>query len=990
MRFVVSIVCIVVHCSIAAVQFEIPFDVSSYTHHIETTGDQAGSGAVAYWRTDGSKIFMGLAGTGWWTGFGMNDRPTMQGADIVMCHGQSNNADLIDAVDYYASRNGKPAVDAVQDWVVQKSGRSVYKIPDPPANACATGYHWWRNRCYKVGRKKNYEQAKAVCESEGGTLASIDDAEENVFVANLAAGRLSGGTPVKRPFAWLGTSRDKSSSSNWKAPDGSAAKYTNFWKGSTNGQYDNCALLGVTEKSVDEDPQTLWFSIDCRWAEPGYVCEKATEPGVQNVDWQKYKPKLPVTWCEIRRTLKTCDPVEDWQIRELNVGLRGLLAWSDTAYSNDIQYHGAGNRRHMVMSFDGSVSEDTSAKPVTGLPSDAVTVEFAVPPTTVSASSGSFAYSYHKFDIDSSKQFHIVAWAVIWDRNSPAVKAGLNHHLDLKRCKEPIPGATLGGSVSKGLVMAHCGDLFLAASRTLPSDEGIPIGKDSVVYVAIEQHYYNPAGKVGVSNTGAKFKVVYTPTLRPKVMSQIHIGNPQLVIPKETFGFVMRSHCPPGCTTRMGAIKTNRVAFHAHGHTRAAWLRHVRNGEELEPLAHIEPYDDSVGVKSIDREILPGDELLLDCVYDNDLTKDIVYGDGIDDEMCWATLSVVGANTVTQCYDFPRQAKWPSYDKDCGTCVANNFKWAGCKPCDLSIPRTHCPRPSDVNGDKSVFDSLDRRGDPNSALINGLIDNDALILKYKPFPLTAGGCSIDNGYREEIVPGTAGKCPSDGSLITGQQDCVLKWGGSVSISWQTDCKAKEVTFTLESWGNAGWMALGLHDAGSADNIRKIPPTRMNRADIVQVNVFTNLLKDAIGEDYKTPRPKASTIATLVSAEVKRGRRKAVFKRPFASLEGLPLREDAFVWLVCASRTSSHDLDAKHNVAASVDRTPISLFGGVPGSRRWSVTDRAAPEGAAANAAGDLISSSYEGVASATQVRRAAAKALSLALGVLAACALLIA
>eukprot|EP00928_Gymnodinium_smaydae_P051893 TRINITY_DN3557_c0_g2_i1.p1 TRINITY_DN3557_c0_g2~~TRINITY_DN3557_c0_g2_i1.p1 ORF type:complete len:1017 (+),score=108.22 TRINITY_DN3557_c0_g2_i1:268-3051(+) len=861
----------------------------------------------------------------------MNDRPTMQGADIVMCHGQSNNADVIDAIDYHAARNGKPAIDAVQDWVVLRSGRNANgRTPEPPSDACPKGYRWWRNSCYRVGRNRNYAQAKAVCKAEGGTLANIDDDEENMFVANLAAGRLPGGTPRKRPFVWVGTSRAKSSSKNWKAPDGSAAKYTNFWTGSTNGHYDNCALLGVSEQSLSADPQTLWFSVDCRWGEPGFVCEKKSS----------YQPKLPVTWCEISRTLKTCDAVEDWQIRELNVGMRGLLAWSDSDYSNDIQYHGPRNRRHMVMSFDGSVSEDTSAKPAAGLPSDAVTVEFSVPPTAVSTSAGSFASSYHKFDIDASKQFHIVAWAAMWDRNSAAVKAGLNHHLDLKRCKGPIPGATPGSAVSQGQVMQYCGDLFLASTRTLPSDEGIPIGKDSVIYVAIEQHYYNPAGKAGVNNHGAKFKVVYTPTLRPKVMSQIHIGNPQLVIPKETFGFVMRSHCPPGCTERMGAIKTNRVSFHAHGHTRAAWLRLIRDGEELEPLAHIEPYDDSVAVKSIDREILPGDELLLDCVYDNDLKKDIVYGDGIDDEMCWATLSVVGANTVTQCYDFPQQPKWPSYNQDCGTCVANNFKWAACKACDLSIPRTHCPY---KGGGDQVFDSLARRGDPNSASLNGLIENDKLLLKYKPFAFTSGGCSTNDGYREEIVPGTAGKCPADGSLITGKQECPMKWGGSLSISWQTDCQKQEVTFTLESWGNAGWMALGMHDAGTADNIRKIPPTRMNQADIVQVNVFTNELKDAMGEDYKTPRRKASAVATLVSGEVKGGRRKAVFKRPFASPEGLSLQEDGFVWLICASRTSSHDLDAKHNTAVSVDRTPISLFGGVPGSKRWSVAERAAPD-----------------------------------------------
>jgi len=154
------------------------------------------------------------------------------------------------------------------------------------------------------------------------------------------------------------------------------------------------------------------------------------------------------------------------------------------------------------------------------------------------------------------------------------------------------------------------------------------------------------------------------------------------------------------------------------------------------------------------------------------------------------------------------------------------------------------------------------------------------------------------------------------------------------VSWETNCTAESIKFTLEMYGSRGWMAIGLHDAGSANLVTDLPSTRMHGADIVQVNPSTGALRDAYGNDYMTPPEKASPTAVLAAAEVASGRMSASFTRPFAASQGTSLAADRFVWLLCAYRSSSDDMGAKHNQATALSRARISLFGGVAESQRY--------------------------------------------------------
>ncbi|CAG7696652.1 unnamed protein product, partial [Allacma fusca] len=62
-------------------------------------------------------------------------------------------------------------------------------------------------------------------------------------------------------------------------------------------------------------------------------------------------------------------------------------------------------------------------------------------------------------------------------------------------------------------------------------------------------------------------------------------------------------------------------------HTRRLILRHIRNGIELPPLARDNHYDFNYQqYKRLPHEveILPGDELILECDYDNDSDNYVV------------------------------------------------------------------------------------------------------------------------------------------------------------------------------------------------------------------------------------------------------------------------------------------------------------------------------------------------------------------------------
>ena len=82
----------------------------------------------------------------------------------------------------------------------------------------------------------------------------------------------------------------------------------------------------------------------------------------------------------------------------------------------------------------------------------------------------------------------------------------------------------------------------------------------------------------------------------------------------------------------MGEQTVTDVSFHMHSHGQRARVRLVRDGVELQPLADI-VFDVASTAVATNRKVLPGDALILECHYDNDLDTNLKFGDGLTDEM---------------------------------------------------------------------------------------------------------------------------------------------------------------------------------------------------------------------------------------------------------------------------------------------------------------------------------------------------------------------
>ena len=112
-----------------------------------------------------------------------------------------------------------------------------------------------------------WKQAKEICESRGGYLASINSAEENEKLTNLAA-NLSN-------YVWIGGS-DEGTEGNWYWVNGDSFTYSN-WNSGEPSNSDNkehyLSLYGKTGMWNDAANDNQYIS--------GFVCEY--EPGIKTI-----------------------------------------------------------------------------------------------------------------------------------------------------------------------------------------------------------------------------------------------------------------------------------------------------------------------------------------------------------------------------------------------------------------------------------------------------------------------------------------------------------------------------------------------------------------------------------------------------------------------------------------------------------------------------------------------------------------------------------
>jgi predicted Ser/Thr protein kinase len=166
-------------------------------------------------------------------------------------------------------------------WVIKNVDLSVSKesvVADsgaPPQIAIPDEATAFGEHSYKFFREQlTWKEARAKCESLGGNLVIIDDAEENKFVGNLI-------TSDAWLDSWIGIS-DEATEGQWRTVNGSDVQYSNWATYQPNNAGDGEHFAIMSNRTFGSDPVAWrWCDQPAIPKEPhqaGFVCEWNSVP----------------------------------------------------------------------------------------------------------------------------------------------------------------------------------------------------------------------------------------------------------------------------------------------------------------------------------------------------------------------------------------------------------------------------------------------------------------------------------------------------------------------------------------------------------------------------------------------------------------------------------------------------------------------------------------------------------------------------------------
>ena len=194
----------------------------------------------------------------------------------------------------------------------------------------------------------------------------------------------------------------------------------------------------------------------------------------------------------------------------------------------------------------------------------------------------------------------------------------------------------------------------------LPEHVGLPVAQNpGASYYMLEVHYNNPnRDPVVVDSSGVRLHL--SPKLRPQEAGVLVTGvavSPLHLVPPKQKEYATVGYCTGDCTSEMlpyDGINVISVMLHAHRAGQRLGIRHLRGNQELPRLVQDNHYDfDYQQSHTLDREvkILPGDELLTECVYDTRSRERPTFGGySLNQEMCLAFILHYPRTKLAACF----------------------------------------------------------------------------------------------------------------------------------------------------------------------------------------------------------------------------------------------------------------------------------------------------------------------------------------------------
>ncbi|KAL2713654.1 MOXD1 1 [Vespula squamosa] len=267
-----------------------------------------------------------------------------------------------------------------------------------------------------------------------------------------------------------------------------------------------------------------------------------------------------------------------------------------------------------------------------------------------------------------TKKHHMVGYTPLVEK----ANEDLVHHVIVYECAStsPILGqhARIAGAPCYSPTMPRewesCLQPVLAWARGsrgewLPDHVGIPIAEHQEgSYYMLEVHYNNPGLKKVIDSSGVRIHL--TPKLRAQEAGILVAGvavSPLHLVPPRQKEYATAGYCTPHCTNTMfpeDGVNVVSVVLHSHLAGRRLSLKHIRKGKELPRIVQDNHFDfDYQQSHTLEKEvkILPGDELVAECVYRTlDRTRPTLGGYAASQEMCLAFVVHYPRTPLAACY----------------------------------------------------------------------------------------------------------------------------------------------------------------------------------------------------------------------------------------------------------------------------------------------------------------------------------------------------
>ncbi|XP_012543741.1 MOXD1 homolog 1 [Monomorium pharaonis] len=266
------------------------------------------------------------------------------------------------------------------------------------------------------------------------------------------------------------------------------------------------------------------------------------------------------------------------------------------------------------------------------------------------------------------KKHHMIGYTPLVEK----ANEDLVHHIILYECAstEPILGehARITGTRCYSPTMPRAWDSCLqpvlawargSKGEWMPEHVGIPIAENGEnSYYMLEVHYNNPTMKRVIDSSGIRLHL--TSQLRPQEAGILVAGvavSPLHLVPPQRKEYATAGYCTPHCTNTMlpeNGINVVSVVLHSHLAGRRLTLKHIRRGKELPRIVQDNHFDfDYQQSHTLEKEvkILPGDELIAECIYGTlDRKKPTLGGYAASQEMCLAFVMHYPRTPLAACY----------------------------------------------------------------------------------------------------------------------------------------------------------------------------------------------------------------------------------------------------------------------------------------------------------------------------------------------------